>query len=167
MDLDHVPRKTDKGRVEIRTRAFHVGHRERSILIMVDGKTPTRVLLAKLAFIDTADEILDDLYMGGFIDAATPVDLPSLVAAAKTTPLNEALRARQFAREFVLDALGERGEKLALKLEACLSREQLMPLLKKCRDHIEVRVGSDKAWEFWNGLGTVVATPGPQSRLVA
>jgi hypothetical protein len=167
MDMDHVPRKTDKGRIEIQTRAFHVGHRERSVLIMVDGKTPARVLLARLAFMSTANEILDDLRVGGFIDDDEPAQPLSLPASAKTAPLNEALRARQFARDFILETLDPGGDDLAMELEACLSREQLIPLLEKCRDHIKVGAGGQKAREFWNGLGTVVAAPDVQSRLAA
>ena len=156
MDLEFIPRKTDKGRAEVQTRSFHVGPRERSVLIMVDGKTPARLLVARLAFIEKANEILGELREGGFIDFDGPEELPPLgtSVAAGETPLTEALHAsRQFARAFIIDALGPGGDDLARKLEACPSREALLPLLKKCRRFLKAYVNRRTAQEFWNGLG--------------
>lgn len=169
MDLENIPRKTDKGRVEVRTRAFHVGPRERSVLIMVDGKTPAGVLLAKLAFMKKANEILDELCVGGFIDVGAAEELPPLAGAPMpTTPLNEELRARrQFARNFVLDVLGPAGDDLAIKLEACQVREVLLPLLEECRDRIEAGAGPQKAQGFWNALGQMAITSTTLRRLAA
>jgi hypothetical protein len=158
MNLEEIPRKTDKGRVEVQTRAFHVGPRERSVLIMVDGKTPARVLLARLAFVKKADVILDELCSGGFIDTEVEVqqmDVGIAPTLTLETPLTEALRARRFARDFVLDTLGPFGDDLAMQLESCMSREQLLPLLEKCRDHLQARVSQQKAQEFWEGLDMI------------
>jgi hypothetical protein len=165
MDLEHVPRKTDKGYAEVQTRAFHVGARERSILIMVDGKTSARLLVARLAFMDKANEILDELRVGGFIDVEIPAEQSLL--AVSVMPLTDALRARQFARDFVLEALGPVGDDLVKKLEACLSRERLMLLMMECRDGIEANVGRHKTQEFWDGLGRVTAAITAPHRMAA
>jgi hypothetical protein len=171
MDLEEIPRKTDKGRFEVQTRAFHVGPRERSVLIMVDGKTPARVLLARLAFMKKADVILDELCSGGFIDTEVEVEELDVGIIAPTlrleTPLTEALRARRFARDFVLETLGPAGDDLAIQLECCLSREQLLPILEKCRDHVGAVASLQKAEEFWEGLGMISLSSSFSPRLAA
>lgn len=170
MDLAHIPKKTEKGRVEVQTRAYRVGPRERSVLIMVDGKTPARLLVAKLAFMKKADEILDELCVGGFIDIGGTEDYPAQrkTPVAPMTPLTEELRARrQFAREFVRVTLGPSADYMVLRLEGCHSRETLLPLLEECRDYIEVGAGQQKAQEFWNELGQLAIAQSSVRRLVA
>jgi hypothetical protein len=170
MDLAHIPKKTDKGRVEVQTRAYQVGPRERSVLIMVDGKTPARLLVAKLAFMKKADEILDELCVGGFIDISGTEDFPAQrkTPVAPMTPLTEELRARrEFARDFVRVALGPSADYMALRLEGCHSRETLLPLFEECRDYIEVGAGEQKAQEFWNELGQLAIAQSVVRRLVA
>lgn len=169
MDLDHIPKKTDKGRAEVQTRAFHVGPRERSILIMVDGKTPTRVLLAKLSFMQKADEILDELCVGGFIDiGGSANDGTGAASMPRLTPLTEEMRTRrQFARAYILQTFGPSGDYMALRLEGCNSRESLLPLLEECREYIEIGAGRQKAQDFWHELGQLAITAAPVRRLVA
>ena len=150
MNLEHIPRKTEKGRVEVQTRAFRVGTRERSVLIMIDGKTPARVLVARLAFMKKADQILEELRSGGFIDAASPIDVPHVDAGATQEPLSDGLQCvRRAARDFVLKTLGPRGHDLAVKLERCDSRAILTQLLGRCRDAINIAAGEKKAQDFW------------------
>ncbi|MBI4997951.1 MAG: hypothetical protein HZC22_13880 [Rhodocyclales bacterium] len=170
MDLAHIPKKTDKGRVEVQTRAYQVGPRERSVLIMVDGKTPARLLLAKLAFMKKADEILDELCVGGFIDISGSEDHAAQrqTPVAPMTPLTEELRARrQFACDFVRLALGPSADYLALRLQGCQSRETLLPLLEECRDYIEMNSGAQTAQAFWNELGQMAISQTSARRLVA
>lgn len=150
MNLEHIPRKTEKGRVEVQTRAFRVGPRERSVLIMIDGKTPAKVLLARLSFMKKADQILDELRSGGFIDAASPIDVPHIHADVMAEPLSDGMQsARRVARDFVLKTLGPRGHDLAVKLERCDTRAVLTPLLGRCREAISLAGGEKKAQDFW------------------
>jgi hypothetical protein len=166
MDPEAIPRKTDKGYTEVKSRAFKVGHRERSVLIMVDGKTPTHLLLARLAFTERAHRILDELHDGGFIDVWRDVELvpvsitddalERLTADASAPQLGEELLAlRLYARNFVVQTLGPMGHRVAMKLEDCQSRDILMSLLEECRDRIAVGASRQKAHEFWNGLGSL------------
>ncbi len=161
MDLETILSKTAKGRAEIESRTCQVRHRERSVLIMVDGKTPTRLLLARAAFTDKANEILDELCDGGFIDVKRDVELIPVSVAAETldtdpsaTPLGEDLHAlRMYARNFVVQTLGPMGHRVAVKLEGCQSHEVLLGLFEECRDRIAVGASRQKAHEFWNELG--------------
>lgn len=67
MGDDGIYRKTEKGRTEIATRANKLGMRERTLLIMVDDKTPRSVLLSRSAHPGCGD-ILDSLLAQGFIE---------------------------------------------------------------------------------------------------
>jgi hypothetical protein len=149
MNLEHIPRKTEKGRVEVQTRAFRVGPRERSVLIMVDGKKPAKVLLAQLSFLNKADQILEELRNGGFIDAASPIEVPPPEAEAHESLTDGMHGARLVARDFVLKTLGPRGHDLAVKLQRCDSRAVLTTLLGRCREVIATAVGERKAQDFW------------------
>ena len=153
MTKDYIPRKTEKGRAEVLRRTLQVTHRERSVLIMVDGKTPASLLLARLTFMDKANEILDELRDGGFIDFDGPEELPPLGTSATSAPempLTEEMQQWQrFARAFVVESLGPAGDSLAMKLDACQSREVLLSLLEECRRYIETCVSRKKAQEFW------------------
>jgi hypothetical protein len=150
MNLEQIPRKTDKGRVEVQTRAFRVGPRERSLLIMVDGKTPAKVLLARLSFMKKADKILDELRNGGFIDATPSVEVINVEIEAPSESLSDTMdSARRVARDFVLKTLGPRGHDIAVKLERCQTRDVLMTLLTRCRDVITTAVGPKRAQDFW------------------
>lgn len=150
MNLERIPRKTEKGRVEVETRACRIGPRERSVLIMVDGKTPTKVLLARLSFIKKADQILDELREGGFIDAVSPINVPHVETGTRDESLSEGMcTARRVARDFVLKTLGPRGHDLAVKLERCNKRAVLLLLLGRCREGILAVAGERKAVEFW------------------
>jgi hypothetical protein len=168
MELEHILRKTDKGRVEVQTRAYQVGPRERSVLIMVDGKTPARILLNKLAFMKKADTILDELRDGGFIDVCGSEFGSEAAKAPRFTPLTEEMRARrQFARHFIMETFGPSGDYMALRLEGCQSREALLPLLEECREYIEIGSGAKKAQQFWNELGQLAISQTTARRRLA
>lgn len=150
MNLEHIPRKTEKGRVEVQTRAFRVGPRERSMLIMIDGKTPAKVLLDRLSFMKKADQILEELRSGGFIDSASPIEVPHVEASTETGSLSDGMQSvRRAARDSVLKTLGPRGHELAMSLDRCDSHAVLTSLLGRCRDVIAATAGGQKAQEFW------------------
>lgn len=59
--------KTDKGREEIATRANHLAARQRTLLLLVDGRRDTAELMAKVAGLGLDEKALVDLLDGGFI----------------------------------------------------------------------------------------------------
>ncbi|MCX7164602.1 MAG: hypothetical protein WCI19_12260 [Betaproteobacteria bacterium] len=71
MGGDGIYRKTEKGRSEIATRANKLGLRERTMLIIVDDKTPRSALISRSAHPSTGD-ILDSLLAQGFIEVTPP-----------------------------------------------------------------------------------------------
>lgn len=59
--------KTDKGREEIATRANHLAARQRTLLLLVDGRRDTIDLMAKVAGLGLDEKALVELLDGGFI----------------------------------------------------------------------------------------------------
>ena len=59
--------KTDKGREEIATRATHLAARQRTLLLLVDGRRDTVELMAKVAGLGLDEKALVELLDGGFI----------------------------------------------------------------------------------------------------
>jgi hypothetical protein len=152
--------KTDKGRDEVASRSHGLGPRERSVLILVDGKVSAGLLADKLKHLPRVTEILEQLERDGFI--AVPEDQPIVTggAAGGKVPLDAGGRAAvAFARRFVLDTLGPNGDTLAEQLEKCASQQELLGLLEKCRELLRMAAGRRKADEFWSGLGSTVGGP--------
>ena len=82
--------KTDKGRQEIATRATHLAARQRTLLLLVDGRRDTIELMAKVAGLGLDEKALVDLLDGGFIRvhddaAATNTDTAAPAADAAAT----------------------------------------------------------------------------------
>lgn len=161
MDALRILVKTDKGRDEVSTRSHGLGPRERSVLILVDGKVSAGHLAEKLKHLPKVTEILEQLERDGFI--AVLGEQPASGGGATTggkVPLDAGGRAAvAFARRFVLDTLGPNGDNLAEQLEKCASQQELLGLLDKCRELLRMAAGRRKADEFWSGLGSTVGGP--------
>lgn len=175
MEAEVVLRKTDKGQEEIATRAHHLGARERSLLILVDGKSTVGQLIAKMAHVPNSAEVLDRLLAGGFVEApgaaAVPVAAPppkpvvaaggggaAASAAAGAGLTDELLPAVvRYARRFVLDAMGPDGDALAEQIEACRKASELRPVLDRTREVLRMSVGRRKADEFWAAMEKLLA----------
>lgn len=170
MDKQAVFHKTEKGQQEIASRAFRLPARERSVLIMVDGKSTAQEIIDKAKHFGDAERFLSDLLKGGFIEevtAAQTVQAQSpaapdairtngpgaIPAGTPTVAVSVSLAsAMQFASRFMLDAIGPDGEIMVMKIEACTSREQFMPLVEKYRDVLRAMRGKHIADQFWQGV---------------
>lgn len=130
-----VYRKTAKGVLEIDTRAHRLTPRQRSALILVDGKKTddelTQLILAEPA------ATLASLLADGFIEVlATLADRPAERAPERKSAARpdsgsgatlESVR-RDSVRE-LNHQIGPLAEDLALKIERCKSTADLQPLL--------------------------------------
>lgn len=74
--------KTDKGREEIATRATHLAARQRTLLLLVDGRRDTVELMAKVAGLGLDEKALVELLDGGFIRAHENATAVAAEAAA-------------------------------------------------------------------------------------
>ena len=178
MDRKVIYRKTAKGQEEMATRAHHLPSRERSILVLVDGKRTGEELIDKSRHFGDGEGYLDRLIATGFVEAITetpnvipapsiPPDLslttrtqPSRAAtgAARSTQTTQSISANtltdtiNFARHFLLRALGPDADELAARIESSRNLKDLTQTLTKGRDALAALVGRRKAEEFWQGI---------------
>lgn len=160
MDLKAVYRKTQKGLEEMAQRTV-LGMRERTLLVMVDGKTSGAELLARAQHMPDPQGLLTRLVEGGFIAleagapassaAATPPPAPSpaSIPAAPQPSVQEAVR---FARHFLHDNLGPDADLLLAPIEKCRTAAELYARMEKTREDVVGFSGKRKAEEFWNGV---------------
>ncbi len=160
---DGIYRKTEKGRTEIATRANKLGMRERTMLIMVDDKTPRSGLLSRSAHPSTGD-ILDALLVQGFIEvdpgevgapasAAAPVVAEAPAAAAAVASVEVSLQsASRYACQSLVTYLGPAADDLTALIEKSNGAAELAATLEKCRGIISSLAGKSKGDAFWAGV---------------
>lgn len=148
-------RKTAKGFTEIETRANRLPLRQRSVLIIVDGRSPDRDL-RKLAG-PHVDAMLKELLEGGYIEPVSSYEVrpapfrsgsgfaeaghsvpasvpggsqaqPSAQAGPSPSPHDLAALRRDAVRALT-DQVGPMAESLAIKIEAARTWGDLKPLL--------------------------------------
>ncbi|MDP1652756.1 MAG: hypothetical protein Q8L56_08530 [Rhodocyclaceae bacterium] len=163
MDLKAVYKKTQKGQEEMAQRTV-LGMRERTLLVMVDGKITAADLLAKAQHMPDPQGLLGKLIEGGFI-AAEAVAAP--VAATSTAPppaptavtpqeqriMQETLR---YAEHFLDAALGQDSETLTLALAKSKTIAEFRTRLEKTRDVLEGMGKKRKAEEFWAAAQSLI-----------
>ncbi len=179
MDLKAVYKKTQKGQEEMAHRSA-LGMRERTLLVMVDGKMTAADLLARAQHMPDPQGLLAKLIDGGFI-AAAAIDAPAPAAVESaapkavpaTAPAPEELHAMQetmrFAEHFLDQVLGPDADMLAEAIDKCKTLPELRVRLEKTRDAIQAMGKKRKAEEFWigveahieGGLSAAAAPPPP------
>jgi len=154
-----IYRKTALGQAEIETRSRRITPRERSALILVDGKRSDEEL-HKLVL--QPEETLQALMDGGLIEAvattpsAKEARAESGAATREKAPepaadLTADLAAlRRDAVRAVNDLLGPGGEALAIKLERAPDAEQLRQALERAVAYISNARGGGAAAQFAN-----------------
>jgi hypothetical protein len=159
-----IYRKTAKGQTEIETRAHRLAPRQRSLLIMVDGKRSDADFAQMLP---QATEALAALVEDGFIAEqarsvtsapATAAPSPASTATARDTPGTagpgpaappaqfEAMR-RDLLRA-LNDRLGPAGERMAIKLERARDEAEFRALLPSAVQLVAAVRGRDAAAAF-------------------
>jgi len=158
MDLNTVYRKTQKGQEEIAQRTV-LGMRERTLLVMVDGKATVAQLLARAQHMPDPPALLAKLIDGGFI-AADAAAAPNPAAAsapsqapaqAQAAPLEQQAmqQTMRYAERFLDQVLGPQSEALAEAISKCKTLPELHARLEKTRDVIEGMGKKRRADEFW------------------
>lgn len=177
MDLNTVYRKTQKGQEEIAQRTV-LGMRERTLLVMVDGKATVAQLLARAQHMPDPPTLLAKLIDGGFI-AADAAAAPNPAAAsapsqapaqAQAAPLEQQVMqlTMRYAERFLDQVLGPQSEALAEAIGKCKTLPELRTRLEKTRDVIEGMGKKRRAEEFWVAVqalleGRQPAAPGQAS----
>lgn len=158
MDRRIVFQKTGKGQHEVATRSHRLPARERSLLIMVDGKMSGEQLIAQARHFGDAEQFLDNLLRNGFIapvggseEAAPPeaAAQPQPVSAA-ADPMAAFMATKAFVTRYFIDLLGPDADPLTMKIESARTEGQLLLLMEKCREIVRELKGDDAAERFWN-----------------
>lgn len=169
MDLNAVYRKTQKGQEEMARRTV-LGMRERTLLVMVDGKTIAADLLAKAQHMPDPLGLLAKLIDGGFIAADTSATTAAATSAAATPAPPQEQRTLQelmrYAEHFLDEVLGPEADMLAEAIGKCKTLPELRTRLEKTRDAIAGMGKKRKAEEFWTNVearleGRAPAPPAP------
>jgi hypothetical protein len=166
MDLNAVYKKTQKGLEEMAQRTV-LGMRERTLLVMVDGKTTAADLLARAQHMPDPQGLLQKLIDGGFIasdapaaPAAAPLPAPAAAPAAPAAPTASVAAApprtiqevMRYAQRFLYDNLGPDGDSMSEAIERCKTLPELKARLEKTRDALQDIGKKRKADEFWSGV---------------
>jgi hypothetical protein len=151
MDLKAVYRKTQKGQEEMAQRTV-LGMRERTLLVMVDGKTTAADLLAKAHHMPDPPGLLAKLIDGGFISAdtsATTAAATSAQVAAAPQEQRALQELMRYAEHFLDEVLGPEADMLSEAIDKCKTMPELRARLEKTRDAIAGMGKKRKAEEFW------------------
>jgi hypothetical protein len=164
MDLNAVYKKTQKGQEEMARRTV-LGMRERTLLVMVDGKTTAANLLARAQHMPDPQGLLSKLVEGGFIAAETSAASAAapFVASpqAQMAPTSQEQRIMQetmrYAEHFLDAVLGPDADMLAVAIDKCKTIPELRTHMEKTRDVIEGMGKKRKAEEFWSTAQALLA----------
>ena len=151
-DLTAIYRKTQKGLDELAHRTV-LGMRERSLLVMVNGKSTVAELLKAASFMPDPPAILSKLVDGGFITAAfAGAQATGQFAVPGQPPFIEQPAIREivdFTQHFLDETLGPDADLLGEALEKCKNITELKQRLERIRDAVEGMGKKKRASEFW------------------
>lgn len=154
--------KSAKGAQAIATRDHTLSPRQRSLLILVDGKKSLGDLdklgaATGLQVQDLIAQLLEQQYIEP-VQTGAPAAAPATAAATedpgspaarmepvKTVPLKEAQR---FAVRRLLDLVGPAAEDLCIRIEGTRSSQDFMQLLKRAEALVRSVGGDEKAARF-------------------
>jgi hypothetical protein len=123
---NQVYRKSAKGAEAIATRQHGLGPKQRSMLILVDGKRKAEELTRMSQALGDAEPTLQFLLEQGFIEetvpapsvAEAPVAAQQPAGAVQRGPGVPLLEAQRFASRRLLEVLGPTAETLCIRIEA-------------------------------------------------
>ncbi len=167
MDLNAVYKKTQKGQEEMAQRTV-LGMRERTLLIMVDGKSSTADLLAKAQHMPDPQGLLNKLIDGGFIAAEAAPAVAAPAAAPSSTQDQVILKnTMRYAEHFLDEVLGPGADSLAAAIDRCKTLPELRMQLEKTRDVIDGMGKKRKAEEFWIAAQALLEGKAPSAAAAA
>jgi hypothetical protein len=131
VDRNLIYRKTQKGAEAIATRQHGLSPRQRSVLIMVDGKRSVDDLSRLGASQGEGTQVLDDLLAAGCIEAtagAAAIAAPAVQPTA--APFNLA-ETQRFASRRLTDIMGPTAESLCLRIEAARNAQDFQTAMTR------------------------------------
>lgn len=163
--------KTDAGRAEMAGRSHNLSAMQRRVLILVDGKKTVNALQAFVR-VGELSGALEHLLHEGLIDsigtsASTDTRLqasvaPGFVAAEAAeaprpaTSLQEFIKVRQQASDFVQDKLGLAGEPICAAIDRCQSPFELRKMLRGVEIFVGQRMSAETTQAFARHFGALL-----------
>lgn len=146
-----IYRKTEKGQVEIETRALRLAPRLRTALILIDGRRSDNELRPLIP--GDAAHIFHSLLHDGFIEVVRVVEERAVPRPPAPPGSNEPARRlfeqrKRDAVRSLIDQVGPLGEAVAVRLEKCADWAELRPTLELARQVLEYARGSNAAQDY-------------------
>jgi hypothetical protein len=137
-----IPNKTAAGYAEIQNRSLHLGPRQRTLLISIDGAHSIQQVREQFRVLGDVSPLIEELCTAGLLvlNAKPAIPVSSGIAVeAHASPVPSSATSmheipplglvRQFMNETSVQALGLRAFMFTLKLERCTSRVELEDVL--------------------------------------
>ena len=150
--------KTDRGTAEISQRRKNLVGRIRTMLILIDPSRTAEELRAQAAQIGAPPDFLETLVRDGYLVPVAGSERAAADEEGHTVSDRELLRfrrAKAFINETIVDAMGVRAFLFTLKLERCVTCDELAALLPdyeksvgKFRDEAQTRLLVRRAQEL-------------------
>lgn len=138
--------KSAKGEAEIKAASSSISMKQRSLLVMIDGKLTEGNYLQRLKAIGNVQALIQDLETGGYIErkAGAPVTVQPVEPDTQVL----CLEARKYMAEFMYSLMGPEGESMVLRIERCKNNAELADMLNICCETITAMGKPKKADEF-------------------
>lgn len=156
MDRQAIYRKTGAGVDAIATRHAALAPKQRSLLILVDGRRTVGELATLGAALGDAAELLQALSAQGLIE---PLPRKAAVAASAAAPGDGVplAQARTLAVRRLTDLLGPGATDLCLRLEKAHTVQEFHAAVRRTEATLRQVVGAQRAAQFLDGLDNVRA----------
>lgn len=144
MDMETIYRKTGTGVDAIATRHAALAPRQRSLLILVDGRRTAGELATLGAGCGDPEELLQALLAQGYIEPV-PRPMAATPAAPEVLPLAQ---ARTLAVRRLNELLGPGATDLCLRLEATHSAQEFRTAMRRAEAALREVLGPQRAAQF-------------------
>jgi hypothetical protein len=171
MNKNAIYHKSAKGVEAIATRQHGLLPKQRSMLILIDGKKRFDELAKLSAMLGDTVQLLDELEAGGFIEAAAgaesagavprpaiqPVTAPSPLAPE--APAISLPDAKRLAVRKLTDAMGPMAEELCLRIEAARTAAEFQTAVARAEGMVRQARGPVTAAAFAAEVAAHSPTP--------
>ena len=146
-----IYRKTEKGQVEIETRALRLAPRLRTTLILIDGRRTDNDLRPLVP--GDATQAFHTLLQDGFIEVVRVVEERAVPRPPAPPGSNDSARRwldqrKREAVRVLLDQVGPLGEAVAVRIEKSADWAELKATLELARQVLEYARGSAAAQDY-------------------
>ena len=162
MNRNVIYQKSAKGAEAIATRQHGLGPRQRSLLILVDGKRGPDELAKLAGMLGDAEQQIERLAADGFIEPGA-VAAPTQAAASAAARLQPAqspgggltlVAAQRFAVRKLTDLLGPTAEEICLRIEGTRNVAEFNAAIARAEGMLRQFAGTGTAANFAAELST-------------